>query len=89
VAPPDPLGVALAALIRLDGEEGRALSNRDFAAAVAGVLRCFLEARHQLAAPRQTTEEFLEFAERSNRFPRTVRERLHHFLSRCDELKFA
>jgi hypothetical protein len=89
VAPPDPLKVALAALLRLDGEEGRTLADRDFAAAVAEVLRRFLEARHQLAAPRQTTEEFLEMAERSNRFPQTVREQLHHFLRRCDELKFA
>jgi hypothetical protein len=89
VAPPDPLKVALAALLRLDGAEGKALSDRDFAAAVAEVLRGFLEARHQLAAPRQTTEEFLELAERSNRFPQTVREQLHHFLRRCDELKFA
>ena len=89
VAPPDPLKVALAALLRLDGAEGKALSDRDFAAAVAEVLRGFLEARHQLAAPRQTTEEFLELAERSNRFPGTVREELHRFLRRCDELKFA
>jgi hypothetical protein len=89
VAPPDPLKVALAALLRLDGAEGKALSDRDFAAAVAEVLRGFLEARHQLAAPRQTTEEFLEMAERSNRFPETVREQLHHFLRQCDELKFA
>lgn len=89
VAPPDPLKVALAALFRLDGAEGKALSDRDFASAVAEVLRGFLEARHQLAAPRQTTEEFLELAERSNRFAQTVREQLHHFLRRCDELKFA
>ena len=89
VAPPDPLKVALAALQRLDGPEGKELSDRNFAAAVAGVLRGFLEARHHLAAPRQTTEEFLELAERSNRFPQTVREQLHHFLRRCDELKFA
>lgn len=89
VAPPDPLKVALAALLRLDGPEGRELSDRNFAAAVAEVLRGFMEARHQLAAPRQTTEEFLELAERSNRFPQTVREQLHHFLRRCDELKFA
>jgi hypothetical protein len=89
VAPPDPFLVALSALGRLGGEEGRTLSDRDFAAAVAEVLRRFMEARHQMAAPRQTTEEFLEMAERSNRFPQTVREQLHHFLRRCDELKFA
>lgn len=88
-APPDPLKVALAALLRLDGDEGKALSDRDFAAAVAEVLRRFLEARHQLAAPRQTTEEFLEMAEQSNRFPQIVREQLRHFLRQCDELKFA
>ncbi len=86
---PDPLKVALAALVRLAGPEGDALSDRDFAAAVAEILRRFLEARHQMAAPRLTTEEFLEMAERSNRFPQKVRDQLQHFLRRCDEMKFA
>lgn len=87
--PPDPLRVALEALERLKGTEGSALSARDFAAAVASVLRRFLEAKHGLAAPRQTSEEFLATAESSNRFAPPVRERLRQFLRQCDELKFA
>ena len=87
--PPDPTWVALSALRKLEGAEGEVLPARDFAAAVAGVLRVFLEARHGLAAPRQTTEEFLEGLAESNRFLLPVREQLRLFLRSCDELKFA
>ena len=87
--PPDPAWVALSALRKLEGAEGEALSARDFAAAVAGVLRVFLEKRHGLAAPRRTTEEFLEEIVQSNRFLLPVREQLRVFLRSCDELKFA
>jgi hypothetical protein len=87
--PPDPLKVALEALERLKDADARSMPVRDFAAAVAEVLRRFLEAKHDLAAPRQTTEEFLSGVESSNRFAMPVRQRLRDFLSKCDELKFA
>jgi hypothetical protein len=48
-----------------------------------------LESKHGLAAPRQTSEEFLEMAESSKVFPVAVREHLRVFLGHCDELKFA
>lgn len=65
------------------------MSSKEFSASVSKVIRRFLEARHGIEAPKQTTEEFLELAERSNRFAAPVREQLRSFLGRCDELKFA
>jgi len=86
---PDPVKTALAALDKLSGAPGLELSPKEFAAAVAGVIRRFLESKHGLAAPRQTTEEFLDATERSNRFALPVREHMRFFLSRCDALKFS
>lgn len=87
--PPDPVKTALKALDKLSGAPGLELSPKEFAAAVAGVIRRFLESKHGLAAPRQTTEEFLDATERSNRFAPPVREQMRFFLSRCDALKFS
>lgn len=87
--PPDPVQTALKALDKLAGTAGSELSPKEFAAAVAGVIRRFLESKHGLAAPRQTTEEFLETTERSNRFSLPVREQMRLFLGFCDELKFS
>lgn len=87
--PPDPVQTALKALEKLAGATGAELSPKEFASAVAGVIRRFLESKHGLAAPRQTTEEFLESIERSNRFALPVREQMRLFLSFCDELKFS
>jgi hypothetical protein len=87
--PESPSAVAMRALDALAGQEGRALSSKEFSAAVSRVIRRFLEAQHGIEAPKQTTEEFLELAERSNKFAGPVREQLRSFLGRCDELKFA
>jgi len=87
--PPDPVQTALKALDKLAGAAGEALSPKEFAAAVAGVIRRFLESKHGLEAPRQTTEEFLESIERSNRFVLPVREQMRVFLGLCDGLKFS
>jgi len=89
VAPPDPRRVALEALQRLSGPDGEGLGALDFVVAVSEVLRVYLEARHQLPASRQTTEEFLEGLEHSNQFSDVVRQQLRRFLGRCDEVKFA
>jgi hypothetical protein len=86
--PPDPVQTALKALEKL-AATGSELSPKEFASAVAGVIRRFLESKHGLAAPRQTTEEFLENIERSNRFELPIREQMRLFLSFCDELKFS
>lgn len=87
--PESPSIIAIRALDALAGPEGLAMNSKDFSAAVSKVIRRFLEARHGIEAPKQTTEEFLELAERSNRFAAPVREQLRSFLGRCDELKFA
>jgi len=87
--PPDPRRVALEALQRLSGAEGEALSALEFVVAVAEILRRFLEARHEMPASRQTTEEFLDNLERSNQFTAVVQEQLRRFLGRCDAVKFA
>lgn len=89
VPPPDPLQVALEALKRLAASSAEDVSAKEFVFAVADVIRRFLEAKHGLEAPRQTTEEFLEMAERSQRFPEGVRSQLKAFLGRCDEVKFS
>ena len=87
--PPDPFQTALKALDKLSSAVGMQLTPKEFAAAVAEVIRGFLEGKHGLAAPRQTTEEFLEAIERSNRFALPVREQMRLFLGYCDRLKFS
>lgn len=87
--PPDPVRVALKALDNLRGAEGERLSDRDFAAAVAEILRGFLEAKHGLNAPRQTTEEFLHSIQEAHRFGSNEIQLLRSFLGQCDLIKFA
>jgi hypothetical protein len=65
------------------------MESRDFAAAVAEILRLFLEAKYAVAAPKQTTEEFLVSAQTSGKFPPPELARLRTFLTQCDVLKFA
>ena len=87
--PPDPVQVALKALDELRGLAGDRLSDRDFAAAAAEVLRGFLEAKYGLNAPRQTTEEFLSSVQESHRFGENQLQLLRSFLGQCDRIKFA
>lgn len=87
--PPNPLETAIKALDKLSSASGLELNPKEFASAVAGVIRRFLEGKHGLAAPRQTTEEFLEAIEQSNRFALPVREQMRLFLGYCDQLKFS
>ena len=87
--PPNPLETAIKALDKLSSASGLELNPKEFASAVAGVIRRFLESKHGLAAPRQTTEEFLEAIEQSNRFALPVREQMRLFLGYCDQLKFS
>ena len=87
--PPDPVQVALKALDALRGVAGEKLSDRDFAAAAAEILRGFLEAKYGLNAPRQTTEEFLSSVQKSHRFAENQLQLLRSFLGQCDMIKFA
>jgi hypothetical protein len=56
---------------------------------LADVVRRYLEMRHGLAAPRQTTTEFLAAARLAPQLTDEQRDRLREFLGRCDLAKFA
>lgn len=64
-------------------------SDHAFGVGVSDVLRRFLGEAFGLAAPRQTTEEFLESLRGSLRFVPTKQEALAEFLHRADYLKYA
>ena len=53
------------------------------------VVRRYIERRHAIRAPRQTTEEFLRAAAGSGRFPPETLARLRAFLESADLVKFA
>lgn len=86
--PPTPRESALAALVALRDKvhEG---NDHDFGVGVSDVLRRFLGDAFGLAAPRQTTEEFLQSLHQSLRFVATEQESLAGFLSHADHLKYA
>jgi hypothetical protein len=56
---------------------------------LADVVRRYLEKRHGVPAPTQTTAEFLAGLERSPVLPETRRAAVRDFLERCDLAKFA
>jgi len=64
-------------------------SDHDFGVGVSDVLRRFLGEALGLAAPRQTTEEFLASLSGSLRFVEAEQVALSEFLHRSDYLKFA
>ena len=83
-----PSEAALEELLKLRSavSEGNDL---DFGVRVSGVLRRFLGEAFGLAAPRQTTEEFLVSLRGSVRFALPSQDALAEFLHRSDYLKFA
>lgn len=83
-----PREAALAALATLRGSVSEG-SDHDFGVGVSDVIRRFLGAALGLAAPRQTTEEFLGSLRGSLRFVPAEQEALGEFLHRSDYLKFA
>jgi len=83
-----PREAALDALTRLRGKVSEG-SDHDFGVGVSDVLRRFLGEALGLAAPRQTTEEFLVSLQGSLRFVPAEQEALAEFLHRSDYLKFA
>ena len=64
-------------------------TDHEFGAGVSDVLRRFLGEALGLAAPRQTTEEFLESLQGSLRFLPAEQEALASFLHQSDFLKYA
>ena len=88
VKPLTPQEAALAALARLKEKVSEG-SDHDFGVGVSDVLRRFLGEALGLAAPRQTTEEFLTSLQGSLRFIPTEQESLSEFLHHADYLKYA
>ena len=62
--------------------------SREYGIQSTGVLRCYIEARYLLPAPRLATEEFLIEAGKSPALPADHRASLGRFLELCDLCKF-
>jgi hypothetical protein len=85
---PTPQEAALEALGRLRADVSGG-EDHEFGVRVSDVLRRFLGEALGLAAPRQTTEEFLQSLSGSLRFLPLEQEALAEFLSHADRLKYA
>jgi len=83
-----PREAALIALASLRGSVSEG-NDHDFGVGVSDVIRRFLGEALGLAAPRQTTQEFLGSLRDSLRFVPAEQEALGEFLHRSDYLKFA
>ena len=88
IVPPTPRESALAELTKLRETLGEG-ADPEFGVGVSGVLRRFLGEAFSLAAPRQTTEEFLISLQGSLRFVETEQQSLADFLRHADYLKYA
>ena len=62
---------------------------KEFYVELTHVVRRYIERRHGIRAPEQTTEEFLQEAVHSDAFPPATLERLRAFLTSADLIKFA
>ena len=60
-----------------------------FSIAVSDVLRGFFAAQHGIAAPQQTSREFLDALHQRSTLAPTEEGRLREFLEGCDLIKFA
>ena len=71
-------------------KNGGDLTAEGFALAASGIVRVFVERKFGFAAPKRTTEEFLqELATEENETLRSRMEPLRGFLKACDMAKFA
>ena len=81
------------ALLELEALLARHLPERGehkrFYVELTHVVRRYIERRHAIRAPKQTTEEFLRAAAESGRFPPETLARLRAFLESADLVKFA
>ena len=62
---------------------------KEYYSLLSGIIRTYLEKRFLISAPEMTTEEFLQFAQRSSELTSDQRLKLHEFLQSCDLVKFA
>lgn len=90
---PPPLPPEDAALAALDALLARGLPAQgryeEFYVEVSAILRTYVEKRFALAAPEQTTEEFLHGVAARGDFSQEHRRALGEFLRHCDLVKFA
>jgi hypothetical protein len=88
VLPPSARSVALRELDALQTQVN-SLEPHEFSFAVSDVLRKYIGAGFGLAAPRQTSPEFLATIAKSPAFSDSDRQLLGEFLEHCDLIKFA
>ena len=88
-SPKSPPEVALAALAELEFHR-ESLTAEAFASRATQAVRLYIEARFSIAAPRRTTEEFLDDVARDTKSGLLGEsEHLQTFLKSCDLAKFA
>jgi hypothetical protein len=86
--PPMPAEIARGALRDLRARL-ESIDPHPFSIAVSDVLRRFFAAQHGIAAPNQTTREFLDALHSRNILDPHSEQSLAEFLARCDAIKFA
>src|SRR5262249_9108155 len=86
--PPTAEQWALQELAQLEDQGGQQ-SSEWYHTRLSYIVRRFLEERHGLKAPRQTTAEFLASAREAAQLSEQQRELLSQLLERCDLAKFA
>ncbi len=89
LAPPPPPPPHVVAWERLQRALGLIHEAERFCTEVSQIIRVYLEARFDLHAPDQTTEEFLLELQSSQRLVGEHKQLLADFLGECDMVKFA
>jgi hypothetical protein len=87
-APPTPEQWALEEMVRLEGQF-KGQRSEWYHTRLSYIVRRFLEEKHGLRAPRQTTAEFLQSVRLAPQVSDEQRELLRRLLERCDLAKFA
>jgi hypothetical protein len=83
-----PLAIAMQRLREIERQQAE-WSDERYAMEVADVLRTYVVAVYQIAAPQRTSQEFLQECMRQERWPNVSLEKLRALLRSCDIAKFA
>lgn len=83
-----PLAVAMQRLREIERQQAE-WSDERYAMEVVDVLRTFVVAAYQIAAPQRTSQEFLQECMRQESWPNVSLEKLRVLLRSCDIAKFA
>ncbi len=88
--PPSPHDLAIRELARLLARDDIAQGRfKEFYIGLTLIVRRYIERRHGIHAPEQTTPEFLDAASRHPAFPPPILDALRCFLEAADAVKFA